>query len=101
LKSEANSIGSIKFIKFLDKLNVKTSARWLEPDSYQTHHCKLDRLTPDSRKTQTPPDPTIVANIAWFAFTASSVTDIGYYIRSRFVLLDDAVSSSDDTMISE
>jgi hypothetical protein len=36
---------------------MKTSSRRLKPDSRQTHQHKIDRQTPDSRQTQTPPDP--------------------------------------------
>jgi hypothetical protein len=86
---------------FQSNLHVRNYSWRLNLDFCQKPQNKIDRLTPHSRKTQTPPDPTIVANIAWFAFTASSVTDIGYYISSRFVLLNDAVSSSDNTMIRE
>jgi hypothetical protein len=54
----------VKKKTFLSKLNVKTSSRRLKPDSCQTHQHKTDRLTPDSRQTQTPPDSTIGSTIA-------------------------------------
>jgi hypothetical protein len=88
---------------------MKTSSRRLKPDSCQTHQHKTDRLTPGSRQTQTPPDSTVGATIALFAFLAtgvatvrtqfklflhqtngvlvqSSVTVIGHYIMSRYIL---------------
>jgi hypothetical protein len=84
---------------------MKTSSRRLKPDSCQTHQHKTDRLTPDSRQTQTPPDPTTGATQPHLhlllpespqseldsnfflhrtngALVQPSVTDIGYYIRN-------------------
>jgi hypothetical protein len=73
----ANRNENTTFIKFIFiKLNVKTSSRRLKPDSCQTHQHKTDRLTPDSRQTQTPPDPTIGATIASFAFLAATVATV-------------------------
>jgi hypothetical protein len=102
----ANRSESTKLYIFfsLSKLNLKTSSRRLEPDSSQTHQPKTDRLTPDSRQTQIPPDPTI-ASFVYLAtrvatvrtqfqffplrtndvFVQSSVTDIGCYIKSRWI----------------
>jgi hypothetical protein len=42
-----------------------------ESDSCRTHQHKIDRLTPDSRQTQTPPHPTIEATISSFEFLAT------------------------------
>jgi hypothetical protein len=107
----ANRSESTKFITFLEtKLNEKTSSRRLKPDSCQTRQHKTDRLTPDSRQTQTPPDPTIGSTIASFAFlptrvatvgtsfqffphrtngalVQSSVTNTGLYIGSRYACI--------------
>jgi hypothetical protein len=56
---------------FLSKLHVKTYSRRPKPDSCQTHQHKTDRLTPDSRQTQSPPDP-----ITSFAFLATDIFEI-------------------------
>jgi hypothetical protein len=77
---------------------MNTSSRRLKTDSCQTHQHKTDRLTPDSRQTQTPPDPTIassaflltrVATVRnWFKFFPNRKNGAlilsSYYIRSRF-----------------
>jgi hypothetical protein len=95
---------SYNFLK--SKLNMKTSARRLKPDSCQTHQHKADRLPPDLRQTQTPPDLTIGATISLIAFLATSryrrnlisalphrtnaafvqtsVADIGYCLKGVF-----------------
>jgi hypothetical protein len=88
---------------------VKTSSRQLKPDSCQTHQHKTDRLIPDTRQKHTQPDSTIGAITAAFEFFATTVatartlfkffphrtngalvqlslTDIGYYIRSRQIV---------------
>jgi hypothetical protein len=85
---------------------VKTFSVQVKPYSCQMHQHKTDRLFPNSRQTQTPPDPTTGAIIASFVFLASSVatvrtwfqflphrtngatvkssvTDIDFYISSR------------------
>jgi hypothetical protein len=78
----------------------KTSSRRLKPDSCQKHQHKTDRLTSDSRQTQTPPaqprlhfllpeSPPSELNFNFFrALVQSSVTDIGCYIRSRRITHD-------------
>jgi hypothetical protein len=55
---------------------VKTSSRRLKPDSCQTHQHKTEHLIPDSRQTQSPPDPTIGATIESFAFLATRVATV-------------------------
>jgi hypothetical protein len=42
----------------------------------QTHQHKTDRLTLDSRKVQTPPDPAIGATILSFAFLPTRATTV-------------------------
>jgi hypothetical protein len=63
-------------ISLQSKSNVKTSSRRLKPDACQTHQHKTDRLTPDSRQTQTPPGPTIGAIVALFVFLAARVATV-------------------------
>jgi hypothetical protein len=66
-----NGTESTTFIKFIYKVNKKWTSRGLKPDLCQTHQHKTDRLTPDSRHFQTPPDPTIGTTTASFAFLAN------------------------------
>jgi hypothetical protein len=61
---------------FLTEFNVKTSSRRLKPDSCQTHQHKTDRLTPDFRQTQTPPDTTVGATFPSCTFFATRVAII-------------------------
>jgi hypothetical protein len=67
---------TIRTIYLLSKLNMKTSSRRLKPNFSQTHQHKTERLTPDSRQTQTPPDPTIGSTTASFAFLATEVATV-------------------------
>jgi DsbC/DsbD-like thiol-disulfide interchange protein len=73
----ANRNKSTIFITFLVKeikcenICTATEARFL-PNA----PTKADRLTPDSRQTQTTPAPTIGATIAWFASLASRVATV-------------------------
>jgi hypothetical protein len=63
-------------LKVQSKSNMETSSQRLKPDSYQTHQHKTDRLTADSRQTQTPPGPTISDTIASFVFLITTFATV-------------------------
>jgi hypothetical protein len=52
---------------------MKTSSTRLKPDSCHKHQHKTDRLTPETRQMQIPPNPTIGSTIASFEFLDTRV----------------------------
>jgi hypothetical protein len=62
---------------------VKTSSWQLKPDLCQTLEHKTDRLTPNSRQTQIPPDSTVGATIPLFTIGYLTVKSMIFAAKKK------------------
>jgi hypothetical protein len=100
-------------LKEMKLFSVEPKERLLKPNSCQTHESKIDRLTSDSRQTQTSPDPTIGAtqpclyfllpqsppskiNFNFFRFARTALSSCQAWRTLAIILGVDFVLHSDD-----